>query len=167
MGALSRNRVRQWGALAGRLIRKAALAGLAIAALAVVAATVLWDADFYAARQRWESFRAAMFGSWHGGNTLGGIRGGEKTTCYFSTDQAVVLCIQRPSSGAPQKRPNSRPEKRTKPEKYTRPEGNGTPPAYRDWSGRSRKRAIGFPNAAAMDAMPRPAPRIPSLFDQQ
>jgi hypothetical protein len=29
-----------------------------------IAAMILWDADFYVVRERWESFKHAMFGDW-------------------------------------------------------------------------------------------------------
>ncbi len=47
-----------------RLVRGIALTVVACAGLAIIGAIVLWDADFYAARDKWEHAKRALFGDW-------------------------------------------------------------------------------------------------------
>tara|TARA_R110002072_G_scaffold150788_2_gene299374 strand:- start:10916 stop:11494 length:579 start_codon:yes stop_codon:yes gene_type:complete len=50
--------------LTSRILRGVALAGLGLAGFAVILGILLWDADLYAVRDRYEHMRLALFGEW-------------------------------------------------------------------------------------------------------
>lgn len=61
---ISKGRLQIWGRLMGGIARRAGMSLLVAGAAASVAGIILWDADFYVARDRWEHFKLAMFGEW-------------------------------------------------------------------------------------------------------
>lgn len=54
--------------LARRILRGAAMAVLSLAVMAVIAGILLWDADLYTARDRFEHLKVALFGEWQADN---------------------------------------------------------------------------------------------------
>lgn len=50
--------------LTPRILRGVALTGLGLAGFAIVLGILLWDADLYAVRDRYEHMRLALFGEW-------------------------------------------------------------------------------------------------------
>lgn len=68
-------RFSHWPDTLARTSRVAAIAAAAAAGTAALAAVILYDADFYAIRDRWEHFKQAMFGEWSPTRRPG--RGGE------------------------------------------------------------------------------------------
>lgn len=58
------NRPARWLDAAARIARAAAIGTAATAGTIAIATVVLWDADFYALRDRWENMKIAMFGEW-------------------------------------------------------------------------------------------------------
>lgn len=53
-----------WQTVLSSASRKAAIGAASVAGLGLLAGIILWDADFYAVRGRWENFKDAMFGPW-------------------------------------------------------------------------------------------------------
>lgn len=51
-----------------RILRGAVFAGLTLTGLAIAGAIVLWDADIYTARDKFEHFKMAIFGDWKSEN---------------------------------------------------------------------------------------------------
>ena len=62
------DRPARWLETASRIARTAAITTVTAIGGLTLAAIVLWDADFHAARDRWESFKIAMFGEWMPGS---------------------------------------------------------------------------------------------------
>lgn len=62
------DRPARWLETAARIARTAAITTVTAIGGLTLAAIVLWDADFHAARDRWESFKIAMFGEWMPGS---------------------------------------------------------------------------------------------------
>ncbi len=62
------DRPARWLETAARIARTATIATVTAIVGFMLVAIVLWDADFYAARDRWESFKIAMFGEWMPGS---------------------------------------------------------------------------------------------------
>ena len=54
----------QWGPRVGQAFKKMAFVFAGGLGAFAIAAMILWDADFYVARDRWETFKHAMFGDW-------------------------------------------------------------------------------------------------------
>jgi hypothetical protein len=54
--------------LASRILRGVGFAGLGVAGGAIVLGIVLWDADVYSARDRYEHLKLALFGDWSAEN---------------------------------------------------------------------------------------------------
>lgn len=60
------DQLRSWWPVIKRGLRKAIqVTGIGLAVM-VLFGVVFWDADFYAARDRWETFKHAIFGEWEG-----------------------------------------------------------------------------------------------------
>jgi len=57
-------RLRWWGQFLRQVATGFLKLTLASAALFTLAAFVLWNVDFYPVRDRWETFKIAMFGEW-------------------------------------------------------------------------------------------------------
>ncbi|GEM_PF-3918424 len=89
------HRLRWWG----RLLRQAAKGilklALALAALFTLAAFVLWDVDFYPARDRWEIFKRAMFGPWQGDGALR-LPEGQMFVCEWKEGETLGTCVLTP-----------------------------------------------------------------------
>lgn len=58
------DRPARWLEAAARTVRAAAIGIAATAGAAATATAVLWDADFYAFRDRFENMKIALFGEW-------------------------------------------------------------------------------------------------------
>ena len=50
--------------LTSRILRGVALSGALLAGLVIVLGVILWDADLYVARDRYEHIKLALFGEW-------------------------------------------------------------------------------------------------------
>lgn len=55
--------------LISRILRGVALSGAGLAGFVVIASIILWDSDPYAARDKYERFKIAMFGEWQAADT--------------------------------------------------------------------------------------------------
>ncbi len=66
MGNSTNPRRRRWLSLLGKAVIITVLTGLSVL---VLTAVVLWDADYYVARDKWETFKLAMFGKWQPNKT--------------------------------------------------------------------------------------------------
>jgi hypothetical protein len=58
------DRPARWLKAATRIARAAAIGAAATTGAAALATVVLWDADFYALRDRFENMKIALFGEW-------------------------------------------------------------------------------------------------------
>ncbi len=65
------------------VVRTVKLVALGIG-LFTVAAVVLWDADFYVVRDRWENFKQVMFGDWNQIKACETIEGSDNRDCVLS-----------------------------------------------------------------------------------
>jgi len=68
----------------------AAIGLAAVAAVGVAASVIFWDADFYAARTRWENFKIAMFGPWQPGVTDGSASACPDTNAFEEAFKGIV-----------------------------------------------------------------------------
>lgn len=75
------------------LARAAGLTGLASLGLLCFAIVVLWDADFYAARDRWEHMKIAWFGKWPENNKLRLLRGQDMVVCHWGNNGTIGICF--------------------------------------------------------------------------
>jgi len=95
-------RVRWWG----RFLRQVAMGflklALAFAALFTLAAFVLWDADFFVFRDRWENFKIAMFGEWKGENALQ-LPDDQMFVCEWKEGESLGTCVLTPIDSEIQK----------------------------------------------------------------
>lgn len=55
----------RWLDTLGALGRKATIGVVVAAGIGVIASIILWDTDFYTAREKWETFKNAAFGKWN------------------------------------------------------------------------------------------------------
>lgn len=53
-----------WRDVLARIVRTAVIGTAAAFGAAAIATVVLWDADFYALRDRWENMKIALLGEW-------------------------------------------------------------------------------------------------------
>ena len=95
MSAVKRKTIGSWMAVVGRTMRAAAIGGLALGACALLAGIILWDADFYAARDRWEHMKNAWFGRWPENNRLRPLRGEDSVVCHWGYSGSIGICFRK------------------------------------------------------------------------
>lgn len=93
MHVSQKHSARQWMPMIVQTARGAAIAGLTLAGVTLIAGIILWDADFYTARDRWENFKVAMFGQWSDSSKLRMGHDQKKVTCYWSSEGLVGICV--------------------------------------------------------------------------
>lgn len=72
-----------------RILRGVALSGLALAGIVAVSGVILWDADFYVVRDRYEHLKLALFGDWQAENWC--PPGRESANCAAVDDFEAAL----------------------------------------------------------------------------
>jgi len=93
MGAFERQTIRSWMPAIYRTTHAVAIGGLTLSAGALLAGIILWDADFYAARDRWEHMKNAWFGKWPENNKLRLLRGEEMVVCHWGKNGTIGICV--------------------------------------------------------------------------
>ena len=98
MRVARRRKLRWWGILIGYVLGRAALVAGGVVAGGVVLAVVLWDADFFAARDRYELAKLAWSGPWPEINKFRSVRPGDLEGLRQG-GSGVGLCLVRTENG--------------------------------------------------------------------
>lgn len=98
MGTLERQTIRSWVPAICRTAHAVAIGSLTLGACALLAGIILWDADFYAARDRWEHMKNAWFGKWPENNKLRLLRGEKKVVCHWGKNGTIGICVLKKGS---------------------------------------------------------------------
>lgn len=93
MSTLEQKNYWPWMPLVFRTARAIAIGVLALGASSLLAGIILWDADFYAARDRWEHFKNAWFGQWPENNKLRLLRNEDMVVCHWGNNGTIGLCF--------------------------------------------------------------------------
>lgn len=80
------------------LAKTTALTGLACLCFLSLAIVVLWDADFYAARDRWEHMKIAWFSKWPENNKFRLLRGQDMVVCHWGNNGTIGICFLKKKS---------------------------------------------------------------------
>ena len=65
---MNSDRANKWAGWQSILARIVTVSCVVVIGAGILAPIILWDADFYTARDRWEHFKLAMFGEWQSQN---------------------------------------------------------------------------------------------------